>query len=91
MRWESGSASVHARKSPGCPASLSCDLLMRWCASCSAGLPLSKTLMPCRFPGPRYLQAKNRLRKGLACPVLMIYSGQDKALGPELVKARPQP
>ena len=41
-----------------------------------------------RFPGPRYMQAKNRLRKGLACPVLMIYSSQDKALGPELVKAR---
>ena len=34
------------------------------------------------------MQAKNRLRKGLACPVLMIYSSQDKALGPELVKAR---
>ena len=41
-----------------------------------------------RFPGPRYMQAKNRLRKGLACPVLMIYSSQDKALGPELVQAR---
>ncbi|KAK9833515.1 hypothetical protein WJX81_000275 [Elliptochloris bilobata] len=39
-----------------------------------------------RAPAPRYLEAKRRLRAGLLpMPVLMLYGGQDAALGPELV------
>lgn len=48
----------------------------------------SLTSIHSRFPSALYLEAKRRLRAGLAMPVLMVYGGNDSALGPELVKAR---
>jgi hypothetical protein len=43
-----------------------------------------------RSPGARYLEGKRRLRAGLRMPVLMVYAGNDSALGPELVNVRPR-